>query len=307
MGAQHLGPFAFGAEFVHDAIPQQTRGAQLGGLHKEIHADGKEEGQAPCELVHVHPRLDRGAHVFLAVGKGIGQFLHQVRPGLLHVIARDRDRIEFRHLGAGVFNDVRNDPHRRFRRINIGVSDHEFLEDVVLNGPRQQRLIVALFLAGHNEIRKDRDHRAIHRHRHGNLVERDAIKQDFHILDGIDSHTGLADIAFDTGVVAVIAAVGGQIECDRNALLPGGKVATVKGVGFLGGGKACVLANGPGAACVHRGLDAAGEWRLARNAAHMGQVRGVVFGVERLDLNPFEGAPVQIIHRASAQFLFSDC
>ena len=32
-----------------------------------------------------------------------------------------------------VFNDVGNDPHARIRRVNIGVANHKFLKDVVLD------------------------------------------------------------------------------------------------------------------------------------------------------------------------------
>ena len=52
----------------------------------------------------------------------------------MHVIAGDGDAIKLRHVGAGVRDYVRNDPHRWFGRVNICVADHELLKDVVLNG-----------------------------------------------------------------------------------------------------------------------------------------------------------------------------
>ena len=54
----------------------------------------------------------------------------------------------------------------------------------------------------------------------------------------VDRHAGLADIADDARVVAVIAAMGGEIEGDGQALLPGGQVAAVEGVALLSGGEA---------------------------------------------------------------------
>ncbi len=78
-----------------------------------------------------------GAHVFEPVGEGEGQFLHRGRAGFLHVIAGDRDRVEFRHVPGGVFDDVGDDPHRRPGRVDIGVADHELLEDVVLDRARR--------------------------------------------------------------------------------------------------------------------------------------------------------------------------
>jgi hypothetical protein len=52
------------------------------------------------------------------------------------------------------------------------------------------------------------------------LVERDAVEEDLHVLDGVDRHAGLADVAGDARMVAVVAAVGGEVEGHREALLP---------------------------------------------------------------------------------------
>ncbi len=40
-----------------------------------------------------------------------------------------------------------------------------------------------------------RQHRAVHGHRDRHLVERDAVEQDLHVLDGVDRDAGLADVA----------------------------------------------------------------------------------------------------------------
>ena len=84
----------------------------------------------------VEAARQRGAHVFEPVGQGEGELLHRGRAGLLHVIAGDRDRVEFRHVPGGVFDDVGDDPHRRPGRVDVGVADHELLENVVLDRAR---------------------------------------------------------------------------------------------------------------------------------------------------------------------------
>ena len=125
----------------------------------------------------------------------------------------------------------------------------------------------ALLLAGHDEAGQHGEHRAVHRHRHGHLLEGDAVEEDLHVLDGVDRHAGLADVADHPRVVGVVAAVGGEVEGHRHALLAGGQVAAVEGVGLLGGGEAGVLADRPRPARVHRGPDA-----RARTAAPRGAV-----------------------------------
>ena len=90
----------FGAELLHDPVPEQARGAELGRLHEEVHADGEEEARPAGELVDVQARGDRRPDIFAAVGEREGELLHQGRAGLLHVVAGDRDRVELRHLAA---------------------------------------------------------------------------------------------------------------------------------------------------------------------------------------------------------------
>ena len=91
------------------------------------------------------------------------------------------------------------------------------------------------------------------------LVERDAVEEDLHVLDGVDGDAGLADVADDPRVVAVVAAVRGEVEGHRQAHLPGGEVGPVEGVRLLGGGEAGVLADRPRPVGVHRGPHAPEE------------------------------------------------
>ena len=60
----------------------------------------------------------------------------------------------------------------------------------------------ALLLGRHDVAGQHRQHGAVHGHRHAHLVERDAVEQDLHVLDGIDRHAGLADIADDARMIA---------------------------------------------------------------------------------------------------------
>lgn len=69
MGAQHFGTLGFCTELGHHPMPQGPRCPQFGGLHEEIHADGKEERQAACEFIHVHARFNRRTHIFTTIRK----------------------------------------------------------------------------------------------------------------------------------------------------------------------------------------------------------------------------------------------
>ena len=110
----------------------------------------------------------------------------------------------------------------------------------------------ALLLGGDDVEREDRQHGAVHRHRHAHLVERDPVEELPHVEDRVDRHAGHPDVAGDPRMVAVVAAVRGEVERDRQALLAGGQVAAVERVRVLGGGEAGVLADRPRLVDVHR-------------------------------------------------------
>ena len=127
-------------------------------------------------------------------------------------------------------------------------------------------------LFGRDDIeRQHRQHRAVHGHRHAHLVERDAGEQRAHVVDRVDGDARHADVAGDARMIAVVAAVGGEIEGDRQALLSGGEVAPIEGVGILRRGEARILAHGPRLIDVHGRV----------GAAQIGRDAGI--GVEEID------------------------
>ncbi len=58
-------------------------------------------------------------------------------------------------------------------------------------------------------------------------------------------------------MIAVIAAVGGEIERHRKTLLAGGKVTAIERVGIFSGGESGILPDGPGLVDIHGRIGAA--------------------------------------------------
>ena len=293
VGAKHHRLRLLGGEALHDLPPEQPRGAELGHLQVEVHADAEEEAEPAGEFIHVQPLGQCGLHVLLAVGQGERQLERLRGAGLLHVIAGNRDRVELRHVVGGVLDDVGDDPHRRLGRVNVRVADHELLEDVVLDGARKLLLRDPLFLGRHDVAGQHRQHRAVHGHRDRDPVERDATEENFHVLDRIDRHACLTHVALDAGVVRVIAAVSRQVERHRYALPAAGQRLLVERVRFLGGGEPGVLANGPRPDRVHCRLRPTHERLEARQRVGVGQTLHVLVCVQRLDFDAFGSFPVQ--------------
>ncbi len=270
---------------------------QLGDLHEEVHADRPEEAQPRSEPVDVDAGVEAGAEVLDAVGQRVRQLQVGRRPGLLHVVAGDRDRVEPRHVLGGVAEDVGDDPHARRRRVDVGVADHELLEDVVLDGPAELLRLHPLLLRRGDVEREHRQHGAVHGHADAHLVERDAVEQRAHVVDRVDRHPGHADVAAHPRVVGVVAAVGGQVEGDAEALLAAGEVAPVERVRLLGGREPGVLADGPRLGGVHRGVRTAQERAQPRPGVERVQARHVALVVARLDLDALgasHGSPAKL-------------
>ena len=293
VGAQHQALRALGVKALHDATPQQASRAHLGDFQVEVHANRPEKTQAPGKFVHIHALGDGGLDIFLAISQRECQFQRLVGAGFLHVVAADTDRVELRHVLGRVLDDVANDAHAGRRRVDIGIADHELFQNVVLNGSAEFVLAHALLFRRHHITGQHRQHGAVHGHGHADLVQRDLVEQDFHVLDRIDGHAGLADVTRHARMVAVIAPVGGQVERHADTLTTGGQRLAVEGIRFLGRGKAGILANRPRPHRVHRGLGAAQIGLKTGQRVGIGQIGGIGCGVQRLDRDAVRRVPVQ--------------
>ncbi len=98
---------------------------------------------------------------------------------------------------------------------------------------------------------------------------------------------GLADIAHDARMVAVIAAMGGKIEGDRQPHLPAPQILAVEGVGILGGGEAGILPDGPRAVGIHRGARAAGIGARPGRVPSALEPFEIGLGIKRLEADAF--------------------
>ena len=116
----------------------------------------------------------------------------------------------------------------------------------------------------------------VDRHRRRDLVERDLVEADPHVLDRVDRDAGAPDLAVAERVVGVAAELGRQVEGHREAgraVLDQVAVALVR---VLGGREAGVLAHRPEPVAIHALVDAAGERVVAGLAEPLLEVGGDV-------------------------------
>ena len=92
-------------------------------------------------------------------------------------------------------------------------------------------------------------------------------------------------------MVGVVAAMGGEIEGDREALLPGREVAPIEGVGILRRGEAGILPDRPGLVDIHRGVGAAQIGRDAGPGVEEIDAGEIGLAIGRLHRNAFRRQP----------------
>ena len=143
--------------------------------------------------------------------------------------------------------------------------------------------IHARLLPDHDVHREQDRRRRVDRHRGGDLVERDAAEEVRQVVHRVDRDPDPADLALRHRVIGVVAHLRRQIERGGEPGLAGGEQLPKARVGLLGGAEPGVLPHGPEPADVHRGVDAAGEGKLARTAEVAGGIAGpVARAVDRL-------------------------
>ena len=262
--AHQPGALVLGAEaLLHQAIPDFARGAVLGNLLEEIVVRVEEEAEARAELVDIEPAAPRPLHVLDAVVDGECQLLQRGRAGLANVIAADGNGVEARRELGAELEGVDHQPHRRRRRIDVFLLRDVFLQDVVLDGAGNLLPVRALLL-GDRQIHRPQDRcRRVDGHRDRGLLQVDAVEEDLHVLQRIDGHAALADLALAERMVAVVAHQRGQIEGDRQSAAAVRQQIFVALVGLLRRGEAGELAHGPHLAAIAGGVNAARVRRLA--------------------------------------------
>ncbi len=143
-------------------------------------------------------------------------------------------------------------------------------------------------LLGDQLVEAEQDRRGrVDGHRGGDGVEREPGEQQLHVLERVDRHTDLADLALRAGMVRVVAHLGGQVEGAAEPGLAGGQEEVEALVGLRGAAEAGVLAHRPRPGPVHLLVDPAGVGRAA-GPAELGlgvELGEVLVRVDGLDLD----------------------
>ena len=164
------------------------------------------------------PRSKRRIDVGEPVGQGEGQFLRGGGAGLADVIAADADGVP---LAAARWCQTRWCPMTR-RIEGSGGKMNSFWAMYSLRMsfwivPRSWSRRHALFLRRHDVHRPEHGRGRVDRHAGADIVQGDAVEEDFHVGQGGDGHAASAEFAQRFGGVAVVALQRGHVEGDGKA------------------------------------------------------------------------------------------
>ena len=123
------------------------------------------------------------------------------------MIPANADAVKARHMSGRVGKNIADDPHTRSGRIDIGVTHHELLEDIILDGTAQLSGGNTLLLGRNNVESHNGNNGPVHSHGNRHLIQRNLIKEDLHILYGINRYSSLAYIPSHPFMIAIVAAV----------------------------------------------------------------------------------------------------
>lgn len=214
MGTKGHGLRILCAESFQNLCPQYTGRTHLSHFHEVVLALVPEEGQALCKGIYRQAGFFAAPDIFHAIGQCITQFQVAGSAAFLDMVTGNGNTVELRHVLGGIFENITNNTHGHGRRVNVGITNHEFLQDIILDGALQNLTVYALFDACTDEEGQDGENRTVHGHGYGHLVQRNTIKKDVHIQHGAHGHASLTDIADYAGIIGIVAAVGWKVECN---------------------------------------------------------------------------------------------
>jgi len=238
-------------------------------------------------------------HVREAVRQREGELLRGGRPRFADVIARDGNRVPQRRVSRAPLEHIDDDLERGLDRIHPGVLRHVFLEDVVLHRAAERMTRNALPLGRRHVEAEQQRRRPVDRHGRGDLVERDAAEQVFHVGERRDRDAALPHLTFGARMIGVVAHQRREVEGDRQAGLAVLEQELVPLIGVFRRPEAGELPHRPQPPAIHGGVNPAGERVLARRAELTGVIEaGEISG-------GVQGLPLDVAHRGAPAFTWS--
>src|SRR5687767_1861328 len=154
MKTKHPGTRVTSSETIARQLrPNASGGAKLRYFFEEVIVCIEKEGNARDERIDLQTSIESGLDVSDRVREGERQLLNRCRSRLADVISADGNRVPVRNFLLAVTEDIGDKAQRKLRRIDIQTPRDVLFQNVVLNGPVDDRRRDAL-LPGHGDIHR---------------------------------------------------------------------------------------------------------------------------------------------------------
>ncbi len=209
MKAQAHGFSGFGAEFfLHQLRPNTPGGAKFRHFFQQVIVGVEKEGQAFGKDINVHSRIQGRFHIFNTVGQSKSNFLCGSGTGFTNMIAGNTDGVPFGYFFGAIVKNIGDQTQRWFRRENIGAPGNIFFQNIIL-----YRALDLVFgnplLFRHSDVKGQQyGSRRIDGHGSGDFVQWYAVKQNFHIFEGVNGNTNFSHFTDGFRRVGIIADLG---------------------------------------------------------------------------------------------------
>ncbi len=178
-------------------------------------------------------------------GEGKGDFLCGCGASFLEVVRADIRGVPFGEVLEAVFVHLGDDAKVSIGWKKVSSTCEIFFDDIVLCGSAQGFNGDSAFL-GERDVEGEQPHGcAVDGHGSVHLFERYRVEESVHIVEAVDGDTDFADFAFGEGMIAVVAALGGEIKGDGESRLSLCEILSVELVGGVDVGVSCVGAKDP--------------------------------------------------------------
>src|SRR5690349_5927126 len=159
------------AEFFHHFCPHAAGSPELGNFFKKVIVCVEKKRKPFAEYVYVETFCYSRLHICLAVTQRESEFLNGCTSSLTDMVTRNRYRVPFGQLMAAPFENIGNNTHRRFRRIDISSPCCIFFQYIILYSTTEFFEIGSLSFRRNNVQAKQDKCSSIDRHGSRYLVE----------------------------------------------------------------------------------------------------------------------------------------
>ena len=157
-----------------------------------------------CEVINVNSSFYDLINICNCTSKTVSRLLECIRSRFSYMITRKIDRVDSWCMFLTVINNINYQAKRWLWGIDICTPSHELLEDLILYIATQYVQWHTLFFSHCHIHGQNNGCRCIDCEGGCDLIQRNTIKEDFHILKSVYCYPNTANVIFNHWIIRII-------------------------------------------------------------------------------------------------------